>query len=440
MHEDELKQAIEGLASSDRLRQADAVYDLALSADPRAFDVLMALAKDRDRWLPLEHDAFEGFLKGIPATIPFLIPRYVAAPKSREGEPCGDALGEIAYRTRFARSSRIDEALFTVLRRVVELGTHSADGTVHSLRQCAYARPVREATPWLWLLLERSRAEMKPAWCLRDAMDALVAAEGESVLPRLIELKAAVHPEHQLACEFEMFLENRLEASAYELWRYAQEGRMRALAGAQDEEIQRLIEGLESVEPVGQTRAFYDLAHSGNARAFDFLMGALGEPVRWFGKEPDVVRGLVDGAPATIALVASHYLASPTGRERTLCEYVLGEIAYRSKAMRDPRIDAALLAGLEQTIDQGTDATSRTVEALRECARAKPVEGAAPLLWRVLERSCAEAHPNPWCLRMALLALQEAEGNALPPRLSQLRSGMAPDHPLGALIEEFFPR
>lgn len=437
MQDDELQRSIEKLDSTDHWEQDHAAYVLGRSADPRAFEIVLRVLRERDRFVLADQEALRGLVDGAPATIPLLVSRYQAAPTSFEGQRCCYALGEIAWKSKLTRSSRIDAALFSVLRRVVDLSPAAAEYTAHSLRECARCKPVREANPWLWRLLEKSSAEPGlSGFHLQPAMEALEDSEGDPVAARLAELAGAVGPDHDLANSYELYLNER-EALVAVPWRSSTGKWRRELADASDDELQRMIDGIESLNPRDWTQPIYDLARSGQPGAFAFSMRVLQGLEHKFGlSSVAAVRGLIDGAPRTIDLVASRYVAAPVSQDGSACGYALGEIAYRTSINRDPRIDAALLAGLQQVVELGTDAASGTVEALRECARVKPVEGAASYLWRVVGWGRAEADPNPWCLRMALLTLETTEGDGMHARLRQLRSDMRPEHPLNTLAGE----
>src|SRR6185295_1805636 len=116
MQDDELQRSIEKLDSTDHWEQDHAAYVLGRSADPRAFEIVLRVLRERDRFVLADQEALRGLVDGAPATIPLLVSRYQAAPTSFEGQRCCYALGEIAWKSKLTRSSRIDAALFSVLR------------------------------------------------------------------------------------------------------------------------------------------------------------------------------------------------------------------------------------------------------------------------------------------------------------------------------------
>ena len=137
---------------------------------------------------------------------------------------------------------------------------------------------------------------------------------------------------------------------------------------------------LSAGSPDEREEAAYEAARSGSADRLQRVWQVLDDEPDVPGVRRGATDGLIDGAPESIPLILAEL-------ER-----------HRQAAERDERIPAALVAALERLVDPDSGRASPYVAALRECARAKPVDVATPALKALIGRIGVEADPYLFCL------------------------------------------
>ena len=155
---------------------------------------------------------------------------------------------------------------------------------------------------------------------------------------------------------------------------------------------------LSAGSPDEREEAAYEAARSGSADRLQRVWDVLDDEPDVPGVRRGATDGLIDGAPESIPLILVELERHCEGPVAETCAYALGEIAYRQAAERDERIPAALVAALERLVDPDSGSASPYVAALRECARAKPVDVATPALKSLIGRIGVEADPYLFCL------------------------------------------
>jgi hypothetical protein len=208
-----------------------------------------------------------------------------------------------------------------------------------------------------------------------------------------------------------------------------------------EQELQQALDTLASGDIWAQIKAVHQLGRSGDARAVTAVLDFLTDRDCYHSEvQRMAAEGFVEGAPGTVELLIERYLAAPSTPAAWACANALGVLGSRQGALRDARIVPVLLEGLAAAASLGSVASLSAVSALRECARAAPVPEAVPWLWRLLEKASEEKEPYDGCLRKAIQLLWIAEGSAILPRLSGLRSTVGEDHPLALEIEWFLEK
>lgn len=200
----------------------------------------------------------------------------------------------------------------------------------------------------------------------------------------------------------------------------------------------RQIERLRQSNPQEQIEAGLALIRSGDPVAIAAALEALEQPTNY---HPEVISnligGLVDAAPATLAPVLAHLKQSPGSPGGKDCAYILGEMAYKLGPERDTCILPALLHALQVVLPEGTQAASAIVAAVRECARSGDVGEAESAMEAVLATAQSEEKPYLWTIDNALEVLYAIKGDQLLHELRTLLQGLLPAHSLTIAIEEF---
>ncbi len=189
--------------------------------------------------------------------------------------------------------------------------------------------------------------------------------------------------------------------------------------------------------------AAYESARSGSGERLRQVWDVLQADSDVAGLRRGAADGLIDGAPESIPLILDELERQPDGAIAATCAYALGEIAYRQDAERDERIPPALVAAMERLASPDSTSAAPYVAALRECARAKPVVVAGPVLKALLDRIAAEADPYLFCLDNLLETLFINEDGVfldeLEERLRRGDGGTAFSHASMQFLATHFP-
>jgi hypothetical protein len=164
--------------SSDE--REEAAYMIAKSGPAELLQQLWRVLEGDGPQAPsLTRGAADGFIDGMPGTIPVLIEQLAHQRPGLLAQTCAFALGEIAYRQGTARDERIAAALVDALRRLPSPDSRSASPFVAALREYARAGPVPAASAILKAILGHAAGEDNPdLFCLDNVTELLYINEG----------------------------------------------------------------------------------------------------------------------------------------------------------------------------------------------------------------------------------------------------------------------
>jgi hypothetical protein len=153
------------------------------------------------------------------------------------------------------------------------------------------------------------------------------------------------------------------------------------------------VAGLTSSSQDEREDAAYAIAKSCSAELMEPLWQALEKGIGQPGVFQGAAQGLIDGAPRSIEILVRQLETQQAKVIVQICAYALGEIAYLQEADRDERIPRALIAALQELPAPNSWSAAPFTGALRECARAGPVEAATPPLKSLLDSIAGEEDP-----------------------------------------------
>jgi hypothetical protein len=200
-------------------------------------------------------------------------------------------------------------------------------------------------------------------------------------------------------------------------------------------ERQKLIRAITGADVDQRGDAAYGLAASRDRGDVEALLGVLKTSSDRHVQQL-VIEALVENAPTTLESVLICLTDDPPSQAGQNCAYIVGEIAFRQGAQRDPRIVPALIEAIRAALPAGTWAVSSAVAALRECARTGPIPEANDLLLQVIAAAGHEPEPYVFAVRNSAEILLINNGDTMRHRLRESLEDMSPDNPAAEVLAQ----
>lgn len=200
-------------------------------------------------------------------------------------------------------------------------------------------------------------------------------------------------------------------------------------------ERQKLVKAITGADVDQRGDAAYQLAASQDRADVEALLGVLKTSSDRHIQQV-VIEALVENAPSTLESVLTCLTEDPRSQVGQNCAYIVGEIAFRQGAQRDPRIVPTLIEAVRAALPGGTWAVSGAVAALRECARTGPIPEANDVLLEMIAAAGHEPEPYVFAVRNAAEILLINNGDAMRRRLRESLEDMSPDNPAAEVLAQ----